>query len=153
MVLMCPLPWMIFGSTNKFRVIIENIRRMVDNEIFCQPFVFFNLYLQILFYRIKARTSLHRIQITMPHNQRFRKLSPQLPQQSKQRTLLLQGTSILRLSFRIQPAFVANTYRMCVMVPAMCPNLFKRPSPMDFPVTCDIEMITDVTKSPVVDMV
>ena len=40
MVLMCPLPWMIFGSTNKFKVIIENIRRMADNEIFCQPFVF-----------------------------------------------------------------------------------------------------------------
>lgn len=39
------------------------------------------------------------------------------------------------------------------MIPAMCPNLFKRPSPMDFPVTCDIEMITDVAKSTVVDMV
>lgn len=89
----------------------------------------------------------------MPHNQRFRKLSPQLPQQSKQRALLLQSAGILRLSFRIQPAFVANAYRMGVVIPAMCPNLFKRPSPMDFPVTCDIEMITDVAKSTVVDMV
>lgn len=153
MVLMCPLPWMIFGSTNKFRVIIENIRRMADNEIFCQPFVFLIYTCKYSFTASKHGHPFIGFKSRCPHNQRFRKLSPQLPQQSKQRTLLLQGTSILRLSFRIQPAFVANTYRMCVMVPAMCPNLFKRPSPMDFPITCDIEMITDVTKSPVVDMV
>ena len=61
--------------------------------------------------------------------------------------------TILRLSFRIQPAFIANTDRMGVMVPAMCPDLFNRPSPMDFPVPCDIEMIPDVTESTMVDMV
>lgn len=126
---------------------------MADNEILCQPFVFISLYLQILFYRIKAWTSFHGIQIMMSHNQCFRKLSFQLSQQSKQSPFLLQCARILRLSVRIQSAFITSTYRVGIVIPAMCPDLFKRSSPVDFSVPCDIEMIPDVAEPTMADMV
>jgi len=126
---------------------------MADNEILCQPFVFISLYLQIFFHRIKAWTSFHGIQIMMSHNQCFRKLSSQLSQQSKQSPFLLQCARILRLSVRIQSTFITNTYRVGVMIPAMCPDLFKRSSSVDFSVPCDIEMIPDVAEPTMADMV
>lgn len=150
---MCPLPWMIFGSTNKFRVIIENIRRMADNEIFCRPFVFLIYTCKYSFTASKHGHPFIGFKSRCPTINAFGNCLRNSLNKASNESLLLQGTSILRLSFRIQPAFVANTYRMCVMVPAVCPNLFKRPSPINLSVTCDIEMITDVTKSPVVDMV
>lgn len=126
---------------------------MADNENLCQPFVFISLYLQILFHRIKAWTSFHGIKIMMSHNQHFRKLSFQLSQQSKQSPFLLQCARIFRLSVRIQSTFITNTYRMGIMIPAMCPDLFKRSSPVDFSVPCDIEMIPDVAEPTMADMV
>ena len=126
---------------------------MADNEILCQPFVFISLYLQIFFHRIKAWTSFHGIQIMMSHNQHFWKLPSQLSQQSKQSPFLLQCARILRLSVRIQSAFITNTYRMGIMIPAMCPDLFKRSSSVDFSVLCDIEMIPDVAEPTMADMV
>ena len=92
---------------------------MADNEILCQPFVFISLYLQILFHRIKAWTSFHGIQIMMSHNQHFWKLPSQLSQQSKQSPFLLQCARILRLSVRIQSAFITSTYRVGIMIPAI----------------------------------
>ncbi len=126
---------------------------MADNEILYQPFVFISLYLQILFHRIKAWTSFHGIQIMMSHNQCFRKLSSQLSQQSKQSPFLLQCARILRLSVRIQSAFITSTYRVGIVIPAMCPDLFKRSSSVDFSVPCDIEMIPDVAEPTMADMV
>ena len=39
------------------------------------------------------------------------------------------------------------------MIPAMCPDLFKRSSPVDFSVPCDIEMIANITETTVQDMI
>ena len=72
---------------------------------------------------------------------------------TKQSPFLLQCARILRLSVRIQSAFITNTYRMGIMIPAMCPGLFKRSSSVDFSVPCDIEMIPDVAKSAMADMI
>ena len=110
-------------------------------------------YLRILFHRIKAWTSFHGIQIMMSYNQRFRKLSFQLSQQSKQSPFLLQCARILRLFVRIQSTFITSTYRMGIMIPAMCPDLFKRSSSVDFSVPCDIEMVPDVAEPTMADMV
>ena len=81
-------------------------------------------YLRILFHRIKARTSFHWIQVPVSHNQRFRKLSFQLPQQSEQSSFLLQCTRIFRLPVRIQSSLITNTNRMGIMITAVCPDLF-----------------------------
>ena len=104
-------------------------------------------YLGILFHRIKARTSFHWIQIPVSHDQCFRKLPFQLPQQSKQSSFLLQCTRIFRFPVRIQSSLITNTNRMGIVIPAMCSDLFKRSSPVDFSVPCDIDMIANITET------
>ena len=42
---------------------------------------------------------------------------------------------------------------MGVMVTAVCPDLFQRTALVDFSIPGDVEMIADVTESPVKDMI
>ncbi len=87
------------------------------------------------------------------YNQRLRKYFPQFAEQTEQRSPLCQCTRVFGTSRHIQPSFVTNTYRMGVMVTAVCPDLFQRTALVDFSIPGDVEMIADVTESPVKDMI
>ena len=89
----------------------------------------------------------------MAYNQCFGESFPQFAEQSEQGTSLRQCTCVLGTSGNIQPSFVTNTYRMGVMVTAVCPDLFQRTALADFSVSGDVEMIADVTESSVKDMI
>ena len=89
----------------------------------------------------------------MAYNQCFGESFPQFAEQSEQRPSLRQCTCVLGTSGNIQPSVVTNTYRMGVMVTAVCPDLFQRTALADFSVPGDVEMIADVTESPVKDMI
>ena len=53
----------------------------------------------------------------------------------------------------VQSAFVADTYRMSVVTLAMRTDFVQRTSAMNFSVACQVEVIADVTESPVKDMI
>ena len=89
----------------------------------------------------------------MAYNQRLRKYFPQFAEQTEQRSPLCQCTRVFGTSRHIQPSFVTNTYRMGVMVTAVCPDLFQRTALVDFSIPGDVEMIADVVESPVEDVV
>ena len=89
----------------------------------------------------------------MAYNQRLRKYFPQFAEQTEQRSPLCQCARVFGTSRHIQSSFVTNTYRMGVMVTAVCPDLFQRTALTDFSVPGDVEMIADVTESPVKDMI
>ena len=88
----------------------------------------------------------------MAYNQCFGESFPQFAEQSEQGTSLRQCTCVLGTSGNIQPSFVTNTYRMGVMVTAVCPDLFQRTALANFSIAGDVEMVTDVTESTVLDM-
>ena len=96
---------------------------------------------------VKTRTFLHRIQIMMAYNQRLGKYFPQFAEQTEQGSPLRQCTCVFGTSGNIQPSFVTNTYRMGVMVTAVCPDLFQRTALTNFSIAGDVEMIADVTES------
>ena len=89
----------------------------------------------------------------MTYNQGFRKPHPQFAEQSQQGATLCQGARVFRPSVNIQSSLVADAYRVGVMVTAVCPDLFQRTALVDFSIPGDVEMIADVTESPMVDMV
>ena len=89
----------------------------------------------------------------MAYNQCFGESFPQFAEQSEQGTSLRQCTCVLGMSGNIQPSFVTNTYRMGVMVTAVCPDLFQRTALANFSIAGDVEMVTDVTESTVLDMI
>ena len=53
----------------------------------------------------------------------------------------------------VQSSFVADTYRVGVVVTAVCPDLFERTATVDLSVACNVEMIADVAESPVEDVI
>jgi len=89
----------------------------------------------------------------MTYNQCLGESIPQFAEQSEQRTSLCQCTCILGMSANVQSSFITNTYRMGVMVTAVCPDHFQRTPLADFPITCDVEMITDVSETAMMDMI
>ena len=66
---------------------------------------------------------------------------------------MFKRSSILRATGSIQSSFVADTYRVGVVVTAVCPDLFERTATVDLSVACNVEMIADVAESPVEDVV
>ena len=75
------------------------------------------------------------------------------PSIKQAKLLVAPCTSILRLSLRIQSTLITNTYRVRIMIPAMCPDLLNRTSSVDFPIPYDIKMVTDVTEATVMDVI
>ena len=65
---------------------------------------------------------------------------------------MFKRSSILRATVSIQSSFVADTYRVGVVVTAVCPDLFERTATVDLSVACNVEMIADVAESPVEDV-
>ena len=82
----------------------------------------------------------------MAYNQCFGESFPQFAEQSEQGTSLRQCTCVLGTSGNIQPSFVTNTYRMGVMVTAVCSDLFQRTALANFSIAGDVEMVTNVTE-------
>ena len=66
---------------------------------------------------------------------------------------MFKRSSILRATVSIQSSFVADTYRVGVVVTAVCPDLFERTATVDLSVACNVEMIADVAEAAVVDVV
>ena len=66
---------------------------------------------------------------------------------------MFKRSSILRATVSIQSSFVADTYRVGVVVTAVCPDLFERTATVDLSVACNVEMIADVAESPVEDVI
>ena len=89
----------------------------------------------------------------MAYNQCFGESFPQFAEQSEQGTSLRQCTCVLGTSGNIQPSFVTNTYRMGVMVTAVCSDLFQRTALANFSIAGDVEMVTNVTEPAVLDMI
>ena len=89
----------------------------------------------------------------MTYNQRFRKGFTQLAEQCQQGCFLLQGTRVSRFSVSRQSAFVADADAVGIVVLAMRSHGFQCPSGVNFAVSGDVEMVTDVLESSVMDMV
>ena len=87
------------------------------------------------------------------YDERLRKQPLQFAQQCHEACLLFQRACVLRLSPAVQSAFVADAHAVAVVVPAVRPHLFQRPSAADFAVAGDVEVIADVAEAAVADVV
>ena len=65
----------------------------------------------------------------------------------------MESPRIGGVTFRIQPTFITDTDAVPVMIPAVRTHFFQRTTIVYHPVPRDVEMITDVLKAPVADMV
>ena len=93
----------------------------------------FRFQVHIFASNIKSRaTGLLFIQITVPHNQRFRITFMQFLKQPSQRTLLCLRPCVARsLAVTGKTSYICNTNRMSVMIPAMRTDLFFRSTPFN----------------------
>lgn len=76
-----------------------------------------------------------------------------MPQQGKKGGFLLQGARIGRLSAGGETAFVADADGVVVMVLTVRADFFHRAAAVDVTVARDVEVITDVAKTAVEDVV
>ena len=84
-----------------------------------------------------------RIQIVVTDNQSLRVSPVQIFQQPPHCSLLRLSPGICGLSSDIQPALIADTYRVGIMVLAVGTDHILRPSRLDLSVTTDHVMIPD----------
>lgn len=103
--------------------------------------------------RLKTGTTLHRVQVVVPHDQRLRKAAFQFAYQRQQAAFLCQGTCILRTAQAVQSAFVAHSDAVPVVVAAVRAHLFHRPSAVYFAVAGDVEVVADVAEAAVAHVV
>ena len=88
----------------------------------------------ILAHDIETRTSLLRIQVPVPYDDGVGISPMKLFQQSAQGDTLSIRPSVHWLSVRRQPADVADSNRMAVMMPAMCSDHLFRSAGLDRPI-------------------
>ena len=89
----------------------------------------------------------------MTYNQRFRKGFTQLTEQCQQGCFLLHGARVGWFAVDRQPAFVTDSDAVGIMVLAMRSHRFQCPSGVNFAVSGDVEMVTDILEGTVMDMV
>ena len=93
---------------------------------------------------IKPRAILTRIQITMPHNQRFGVALLQIAEQHLHGTFLRLRAGIPGFSPAVESALVAHADGVLVVVPAVSTHLLLRPPRPDHTFAVDIVMVADV---------
>ena len=143
----------IFGESPLGYVIFEETS-LKTNGSHWKPYLWRKLPLKAVFlYSIKTRARLHGIQVMMPHYQRFGEQEAQLAQQCQHTSLLHQSTRIGRCAVRRESSLIADADRMPVVVLAVRSDSLQRASAVNPAVARDVEMVTDVTESTVLDMI
>ena len=89
----------------------------------------------------------------MSHYLRLRIVPPELAEQVEQRTFLGVGTGVGGLEALVQPPLVADTDALVVPAGGVRPDLVQWTAAVYLAVAGDVEMIADVTESPVKDMI
>lgn len=89
----------------------------------------------------------------MPYNDCFRQDGPQLPEQRQHGGFLFQRPRICGYAIGRQPSFIADADGMPVMVFAMRTDFLQRMATVNPTIARDIEMVTDVIETTVMDMV
>ena len=79
-------------------------------------FLLFRINISVLFHRIEARTGLLRIEVAMPDDQRAGVTLVEIFEQQSHRRLLLCRAGIGGLTADIESPFVADAYRMGIVV-------------------------------------
>ena len=89
----------------------------------------------------------------MTHNQCLGEGFPQFTEQCQQGCFLLQGTRIGWFAKGRQSSFVTDSDAVGIVVLAMRSHGFQCPSGVNFAVSGDVEMVTDILEGTVMDMV
>ena len=89
----------------------------------------------------------------MSYNDCFGQDSPQLPQQRQQGRFLFQCPCVRGYAAGRQASFIADADRMPVVVLAVRSDSLQRASAVNPAVARDVEMVTDILETAVVDMV
>lgn len=89
----------------------------------------------------------------MSHSGRIGIVRPEAGQQGGERGTLCSGARVGRTALRIQATLVADADAVPVPPPGMCSLPVERASPVDEAVAGDVEVIADVGKTAVADMI
>lgn len=108
---------------------------------------------QVFFHSIKTRARLHGIQVMMAHDQRFGEQEVQLAQQGQHTSFLHQCAGVGRGAVRRESAFIADAYRVAVMVLAVRSRFLQGASAVDLSVAGDVEMVSYVCETTVADVI
>lgn len=107
----------------------------------------------IFLHRIKARTSLERIQVPMPYNNCSWQDGPQLSKQRQHGSFLFQRPCVRGNTVGRQASFVTDTHRMSVVILAMRAHLLYRSAKVDLTITGDVKMVTDIFEATMMNMI
>lgn len=108
---------------------------------------------QVFLHSIKTRARLHGIQVMMAHDQRFGEQEVQLAQQCQHTSFLHQCAGVGRGAVRRESAFIADAYRVAVMVLAVRSRFLQGASAVDLSVAGDVEMVSYVRETTVADVI
>lgn len=115
----------------------------------------FFVYLQssIFICRRKAWASFRGVQIVMAQNECLRMFLPEFAEESHQGGFLQESAGVCRGKIGSESAFIADADTVLVVVLAMCAYGLGRTALMDFSVSGDVEVVTDVLEAAVADVV
>ena len=111
-------------------------------------FLLFRINISVLFHRIEARTGLLRIEVAMPDDQRAGVTLVEIFEQQSHRRLLLCRAGIGGLTADIESPFVADAYRMGIVVQTVGTYHPFRATGLDLSVTTDHVVVADAEVKP-----
>ena len=98
---------------------------------------------------IETGTILEGIEIMVAQHQRLGIAFPQVFEETLHGGLLCLRARVLGVSLAVEPALVAHTDGVLVVVPAVCAHLLLRPPRPDDTFTVDVVMVADVLETAV----
>ncbi len=108
----------------------------------------FGLKIGVRFHRIEARTGLLRIEVAMPDDQRAGVTLVEIFEQQSHRRLLLCRARVGGLTADIESPFVADAYRMGIVVQTVGTYHPFRSTGLDLSVTTDHVVVADAEVEP-----
>ncbi len=119
------------------------LQKNTQTAIAIWVFFLFRINISVLFHRIEARTGLLRIEVAMPDDQRAGVTLVEIFEQQSHRRLLLCRAGIGGLTADIESPFVADAYRMGIVVQTVGTYHPFRSTGLDLSVTTDHVVVAD----------